>query len=551
MPWKKQDYRSLLYLVRHVPKSVDVFYEDLSSLLNRVTWNHVTNGGTLLQEHTSAKSSCKHDDTPNMFHTCEHPYHSKYNSAHLPPLLFRLEAPEEPFTRPAVQHLTGDNATPSSKGSNAVRDFPFLPQYISIRVPGWLLEYWMRTDSRLTYRDIKARMTAPPTDIPSDNALNMRREREARSPLGLSCWTTRRGGITKAEVERVERLSQSQISFNTTTAIEYASGANGKKIPLHLLMKRLDGGPPHRYPLDTFMDGKQGPHLPGQRLDSTIQLLCQLQDYANALGEDDWRSLAPEYLPETWAKRAANRLRRQAEKATESEENLAHAAPSGDTKTNVDKVMEKKESGIDRAKGEVKGTGADGSEDEPLPKVDSPGGHNVSQKSSISPNKNGPLPQTPSLRSENVDSSAQPQKSRYTNPFVKSQLVLSSDTQDLLDDCDGICCRPLASQESQPASSSHSELEDSPRETPDVASSSDGDSDENHGSDLELLFELGLLPRHGGTLSAAFNGGGIYSVRNNPNHRLNTHTAEIMRRNNPFANYLRQPSGTSNPPTTT
>ncbi|EGD87827.1 hypothetical protein H112_04297 [Trichophyton rubrum D6] len=490
------------------------------------------------------------DDTPNMFHTCEHPYHSKYNSTHLPPLLFRLEAPEEPSIRPAVLHLMDDDAAPSSKGSNAVRDFPFLPRYISIRVPGWLLEYWMRTDSRLTYRDIKARMTAPPADIPSDNALNMRREREARSPLGLSCWTTRRGGITKAEVERVERLSQSQISFNTTTAIEYASGANGKKFPLHLLMKRLDGGPSQRYPLDTFMDGKKGPHLPGQRLESTIQLLCQLQDYANALGEDDWRSLAPEYLPETWAKRAANRLRRQAEKATESEENLTHAAPSGNTETNVDKVMEKKESDTYCAKGEVKETGADGSEDKPLPKSDSPGGRNISQKSSISPNKNGPLPQTPSLRSESVGSSAQSQKSRYTNPFVKSQLVLSCDTQDLLEDCDGICCRPLASQESRPTLSSHSELEDSPRKTPDIASLSDGDSDDNQDSDSEPLSDLGLLPQRGSPLSAAFNGGGTYSIRNNPHHRLNTHTAEMTRRNDPFANYLHLLSGISNPPTT-
>lgn len=490
------------------------------------------------------------DDTPNMFHTCEHPYHSKYSSAHLPPLLFRLEAPEEPFIRPAIQHLMDDNAAPSTKGSNTIRDFPFLPRYISIRVPGWLLEYWMRTDSRLTYRDIKARMTAPPADIPSDNALNMRREREARSPLGLSCWTTRRGSITKAEVERVERLSQSQISFNTTTAIEYASGANGKKIPVHLLMKRLDGGPPHRYPLDTFMDGKQGPHLPGQRLESTIQLLCQLQDYANALGEDDWRSLAPEYLPETWARRAANRLRRQAEKATESEENLTHATSSGDTETKVDNAMEKKKSDTDCAKDEVKETGANGSEDNPFPKGDSPGGRNISQKPSISPNKDGLLPQTPSPRSESVGSSAQSQKSRYTNPFVKSQLVLSCDTQDLLEDCDGICCRPLASQESQPALSSQSELEDSPRKTPGVASLSDGDSDDNQNSDLELLSELGLHPQHGGLLSVAFNGGGTYSIRNNPNHRLNTHTDEIMRRNDPFANYLHLPSGTSSPPTT-
>ena len=58
----------------------------------------------------------------------------------------------------------------------------------------------MRTDRRLSYRDIKARMTAPMAEKPRENTLNMRREREARGPLALSCWTTKRGNIARVEV---------------------------------------------------------------------------------------------------------------------------------------------------------------------------------------------------------------------------------------------------------------------------------------------------------------------------------------------------------------
>ncbi|EFR00723.1 hypothetical protein MGYG_03728 [Nannizzia gypsea CBS 118893] len=497
-----------------------------------------------LQEFTAAQNLCKHDGTPSMFHTCEHPYHSNYSSAHLPPLLFRLESPQEPFVRPAVHLLKKDEEDSSTEGSSAIRDFPFLPQYISVRAAGWLLEYWMRTDSRLTYRDIKARMTAAPADIPSDNALNMRREREARSPLGLSCWTTRRGSITKAEVERVERLSQPQISLNTTTTIEYAtSGGSGEQVPRYLLMKRLDGGPPHRYPLDTFLDGKQGPHVPGQRIESTIQLLYQLQDYANALEEDDWRSLAPEYLPETWARRVETRLRRQAEKATENEVNLSQPALSGNIAMSIDKDTENGGSGTDDTNDEVTKTGANKSDDQNahLPEA-SPGYHNVNLQASISSTKKGPLSQTSSPSSEVVDSPAQFPKKRPTNAFANNQPVLTSDTLDLLDDCDGPCCQPFTAQKSQPT------LSDSSRETPTVASMSSRDSngDQDSGSDL-LSEEADLLEQHGGPLSIRFNGGGEFSIRNNPYHRLNTHTAEIMARNNPFADFLPLPSNYSKP----
>ncbi|EEQ34065.1 conserved hypothetical protein [Microsporum canis CBS 113480] len=152
------------------------------------------------------------------------------------------QAPIKPLTSPTIQYLAEDKAVSYVKGINAIRDFHFLPRYISVRVPGWLLEYWMRSDRRLTYRDIRARMTAPPADIPSDNALNMRREREARLSLGLSCWSACRGDITRTEMERVERWSQPQVSFNTTMGIEYAtSDRSNFHTPACLLMKCLDG----------------------------------------------------------------------------------------------------------------------------------------------------------------------------------------------------------------------------------------------------------------------------------------------------------------------
>jgi hypothetical protein len=182
---------------------------------------------------------------------------------------------------------------------SAIRDFPFLPRYISIRAPGWLLEFWARTDRRLTYRDVKARMQVPADQLPADNLLNVRRDREARGPLGLSCWFARHGEIARVEVERVERWSLNQIYFNTTMVVEYSETASGKSIPISLRAKMLDDGTPRYYPLRTFLDQK---HIwvPSPRTQDSISLLWRLAQRAEELGLQTWQVLPKEELPASW-----------------------------------------------------------------------------------------------------------------------------------------------------------------------------------------------------------------------------------------------------------
>ncbi|KMU90679.1 hypothetical protein CIHG_08490 [Coccidioides immitis H538.4] len=188
-----------------------------------------------------------YDILPDKFHTCSHPYHSSYNEGNLPLLLFRLEAPKESQSEP-IGYLVENGKVVLDYQGNPVRNFPFLPRYISVKPSGWLVEFWMRSDTRLTYRDIKARMTAENEELPSDNVLNMRRERDARKPLGLSCWTARRGGITKAELERVERLSSENVKYNTSLKVRFDLQ------PAALESRSFDpNAMPQYYPLDIFL----------------------------------------------------------------------------------------------------------------------------------------------------------------------------------------------------------------------------------------------------------------------------------------------------------
>lgn len=189
----------------------------------------------------------------------------------------------------------------------AIRNFAFLPRYISIRPPGWLMEYWMRSDPRLTYRDIKARMAAPVKQRPMDNTLNMRREREARNPLGLSCWSTRRGTAARVEVERVERWTHDQVAYNTTMDIEYAEPTpeNRKMVPLRLKAKTLvPVDEPIYFPLNFFLEDSEGGqprlHRPSERVAGAIELFYSLSARAKSLGLPSWHLLPGSELPRAW-----------------------------------------------------------------------------------------------------------------------------------------------------------------------------------------------------------------------------------------------------------
>ncbi|KAE8354314.1 hypothetical protein BDV28DRAFT_164329 [Aspergillus coremiiformis] len=243
---------------------------------------------------------CQHTTPPkDRFHTCTHPYHSRYSELNLPPLLFRMDAPTEQDL-PDLNYLVENGQVARDHEGKEIWDYHFLPRYITSNPTGWLLEFWMRTDPRLTYRDVRARMPAPAHLKPAENALNMRRERDARRPLRLSCWTSRRGTpgrINKIDVERVEHWSFDQIRYNTTMAIVYADGGRGQ--PLHLTDHALATCPPTCYPLDYFLN--QGrTDVPSARILHALELFFNLSERAKKLGLESWRQLPDSEWPENF-----------------------------------------------------------------------------------------------------------------------------------------------------------------------------------------------------------------------------------------------------------
>ncbi|OAX83007.1 hypothetical protein ACJ72_02638 [Emergomyces africanus] len=253
-----------------------------------------------------AGSWCHHLSPPDANHTCQHDTTQHYSDENLPPLLFQLDPPNERSST-LIPNLVENGNEVGDYDGIVIRDFSFLPRYISTRPLAWQLEFWMRLDSRMTYRDIKARMTVEKALLPNDNSLNMRREREARAPLGLSCWTTRRGGVTRTEIERVDKLSLDQVSLNTTMdVVYYDDPVNGHSgVPKCLRARNLTSTPTVCYPWDMFLEN-QRLHFPGPRLAEALALHEKLLETAAHSNVNDWRELPRDLLPSSWNRRGAD-----------------------------------------------------------------------------------------------------------------------------------------------------------------------------------------------------------------------------------------------------
>ncbi|EQL33215.1 hypothetical protein BDFG_04659 [Blastomyces dermatitidis ATCC 26199] len=286
--------------------------------------NQYTSVSTAQSETASTVIHCQHSSPPEANHTCHHIETQSCSDENLPPLLFQLDPPTAPSTTP-IPNLVENGQEVKDHDGAVIRDFPFLPRYISKRPLAWQLEYWMRLDSRLTYRDIKARMTVEKADLPSDNSLNMRREREARAPLGLSCWTIRRGAVTRAEIERVEKLNREQVRLNTTMDVEYSDKLADERaaVPERLRARNLAGTPPACYPLDMFLVNNLF-HVPSTRLAEALALHEQLLEAVANSNVNNWRELPLDQLPPSWDRRRGNNRRAD---ATAPDDASREAAP--------------------------------------------------------------------------------------------------------------------------------------------------------------------------------------------------------------------------------
>lgn len=435
------------------------------------------------------------------------------------------------------------------------------------------MEYWMRSDPRLTYRDLKARMTAAKEDLPSDNALNMRREREARLPLGLSCWTTRRGEITKTEVERVERWSHDQITLNTTLDIEYTRRPGTRPVAIFLLSKSLVEAPPCKYDICTFLDESQQPHTPGPRIRAAIELLFQLQDAVITCGVSGWKDLPSEYLPRSWTRRSnhltltslqgqqgvqsvfpgSNKKRVHQTTATtdvyrdNGDRSVAGVAKMKKENDQLSGLRGKKEAGekqrlgdspiftpADKGMAEVPASSPISTEvasqfhqDESSKDVIMAHGPKLYDIPRFKGGSATDLPQTaPSSPSQNESG----RDTHFRLNFPDSPPEPPLQHQDPF----GLSRSPSALSNSQDSSNGYSsyQIESFPTFGRQLTYDNSAEVDMDIGPDGRRNKGCGDFHR--------FNGAGISSVKNNPGHPVNTNTIGILQRNNPFV-YARQP----------
>ncbi|KAL2010416.1 hypothetical protein VTN00DRAFT_6223 [Thermoascus crustaceus] len=511
-----------------------------------------TNSTSCVEREDQLQVSGGHTDntnTPHPLHTCTHPHHAPYSEANLPPILFRLDPPSQEQQMP-ITDLVEDGMVVKDANGTPLRNFTFLPRYISVRPPGWLLEYWMRTDSRLTYRDIKARMTT--SDLPSDNVLNMRREREARSSLGLSCWATRRGTIARVEVERVERWTPDQIAHNTTMVVEYTDPTSdgAKRVPLRLRAKTLIPAQPVYFPLDTFLENGR-PHIPSRRIARAIDLFYRLSETALERQLDTWQQLDPSELPWKSSKKSkenepgeepnakVSRTRRW--KCPSTSINGLRVSQAGEEIEVTEAPLSEEDNTINTAHESRREEASPDSDDEELrasglPKIERRHGSREQadidnqQKKGSRGHRNAPnnlrilMPWSTVNRHQRA---SQPpgvdQPASKASPVDKPQkAVLSSPFSDIRPR--QTCRNGFPSLESINQQTSHQETAAEKR----IKQDPEAPVPEPESTEPEPEPEPQWFNRY------RFNGSGPYSILNNRRHALNTNTDEVMRRNNPF-----------------
>ena len=140
-------------------------------------------------------------------------------------LLFRLECKNYPVPTYSVGSWIHNDQIVLDADNHPVRNFRNLPATISSKVEPWLMEMWIRQDTRITHRDLRARMptaegTAPGSikSLISLSAVAMRltrfRERE-----GIPAWKNREGSDKRKDYI-MNTLSEDGLQKNSTKELD-------------------------------------------------------------------------------------------------------------------------------------------------------------------------------------------------------------------------------------------------------------------------------------------------------------------------------------------
>jgi hypothetical protein len=218
-----------------------------------------------------------------------------------------------------VPDLMENGEVVNDSENKPIKDFPFLPRYLSSNMELFRYEAYFRMDPRLTYRDLWARMpsTAREFDLPKVRAIGMEITRKVRQRNNALCWDRKGHKLPRRNVELVDSLSQEQIELNTTWIVS----SDGIRQP---------GQSPTLPPLprNYFLAPGEIVHKMSVPLQNARKELRRLQKIAQRKGRDNWEDV-PEDHPYQWIIRRRKDVRaREAAEAAEATRTRVREAAS-------------------------------------------------------------------------------------------------------------------------------------------------------------------------------------------------------------------------------
>ncbi|KAL9119639.1 MAG: hypothetical protein Q9187_003805 [Circinaria calcarea] len=213
----------------------------------------------------------------------------------LDPILYRLQAPTTyglvrypPLCLPNGQIFYGPNG-------ETYQDFPWLPRRFNTCPSAVEIETWNRFHPQCLYADIEVRM-APGVSVPNRNALNMKRMREVRLPLGIFCWVQKTFRITVLDCLTAEQYTTDGVDFNTMLQVDYAT--RELVTPAWAVGNPLF--PTRPLPWNSFLVNGQL-NTPEAGLTAILDLMAYLQDLAQDQQLPHWLFLPNHLKPHWWS----------------------------------------------------------------------------------------------------------------------------------------------------------------------------------------------------------------------------------------------------------
>ena len=182
---------------------------------------------------------------------------------------------------------------------NELRYFSYLPRYISVDIPGYLAEFFLRLDPRCKPSDLRDRMQVK--FKPSPNAFQMRHLR-FRKLIKSYSWGCTSEESAESELTFLSSLQQAQFDANTCMPIDRRTG--------RFMKPQIDGTEITGYvltdlPSTYFLSSGTDKHIPSQRMINNIKTLhilqtCALQ-YSLGNRATNWVALPLNVKPGRWS----------------------------------------------------------------------------------------------------------------------------------------------------------------------------------------------------------------------------------------------------------